>query len=97
MADDLNQGRNPGNQGDTKSSDTKNSEEQLRRELRRDPEFEMPDPEQVDRDIAKAEKTYKGDDKDKSEPEQGLLGGATAVSVRSPARRQPVGQRSAPA
>ena len=41
-------------------------EEQLRRELRRDPEFEMPDPEQVERDIAEAEKNYRKDDKDKN-------------------------------
>lgn len=61
MADDRNQNRKSGNQGDSQSSD-----EQLRRELRRDPEFEMPDPEQVERDIAEAEKTYRKDDKDKS-------------------------------
>jgi len=58
MADD----RNPkSNQGDSKTS-----EEQLRRELRRDPEFEMPDPEQVERDIEQAEKTYRKDEKGKN-------------------------------
>ena len=34
--------------------DTPTNEDELRRELRRDPEFEMPDPEQVDRDIDQA-------------------------------------------
>jgi hypothetical protein len=58
MADDRNQNRNQG--------DSQTSEEQLRRELRRDPEFEMPDPEQVERDIAEAEKNYRKDDKDKN-------------------------------
>lgn len=38
-------------------------DEKLKRELRRDPEFEMPDPEQVERDIEQAQKTYRPDDK----------------------------------
>ena len=61
MADDRKQpGRNPG--------DSPTNEDELRRELRRDPEFEMPDPEQVDRDIDQAEKRYKKDEKGKNAP-----------------------------
>jgi hypothetical protein len=58
MADNRDQNRNQG--------DSQTSEEQLRRELRRDPEFEMPDPEQVEQDIKEAEKVYRKDDKDKN-------------------------------
>lgn len=36
------------------------NDERIGKELRRDPEFEMPDPEQVKRDIDQAEKTYGG-------------------------------------
>jgi hypothetical protein len=59
MADDRKQ------QGSNRG-DSQTNEEQLRRELRRDPEFEMPDPEQVDRDIEQAEKTYRKDEKGKN-------------------------------
>ena len=52
MADERN--RNQQDQDD---------EERLRNELRRDPEFEMPDPDQVERDIERAEKDYRGDQK----------------------------------
>ena len=40
------------------------NDDRIRKELRRDPEFEMPDPEQVKRDIDQAEKTY-GDGREK--------------------------------
>jgi hypothetical protein len=40
----------------------------LCRELRGDPEFELPDPEQVDRDLDQAEKRYKKDEKGKNAP-----------------------------
>lgn len=62
MADDRNQKPNQ----DRTPADSQASEEQLRRELRRDPEFEMPDPEQVERDIQEAEKTYRPDEKGKN-------------------------------
>lgn len=58
MADDLKKDRN--------RADSQTNEDELRRELRRDPEFEMPDPEQVDRDIEQAEKTYRKDEKGKN-------------------------------
>jgi hypothetical protein len=40
-------------------------EDRLRRELRRDPEFEVPDPDQVKKDIESAEEEYAGDQKKK--------------------------------
>jgi hypothetical protein len=58
MADDRNQNRT--------GNDKQSAEERLKKELRRDPEFEMPDPQQVDRDIEQAEKTYRKDDKGKN-------------------------------
>ena len=53
---------------DIKRDSDKNlsDEDRLRKELRRDPEFEMPDPDQVERDIKEAEKVYGEDEKKKS-------------------------------
>ena len=53
---------------DVKRDSDKNlsDEDRLRKELRRDPEFEIPDPEQVERDIKEAEKVYGEDEKKKS-------------------------------
>jgi hypothetical protein len=34
----------------------------IREQLRRDPEFEMPDPDQVKKDIEQAEKVYREDE-----------------------------------
>ena len=51
---------------DIKRDSDKNlsDEDRLREELRRDPEFEMPDSDQVQRDIKAAEKVY-GEDETK--------------------------------
>ena len=53
---------------DIKRDSDKNlsDEDRLRKELRRDPEFEMPDPDQVERDIKEAEKVYGEDEKKKT-------------------------------
>jgi hypothetical protein len=53
---------------DIKRDSDKNlsDEDRLRKELRRDPEFEMPDPDQVERDIKDAEKVYGEDEKKKT-------------------------------
>ena len=53
---------------DVKRDSDKNlsDEDRLRKELRRDPEFEMPDPDQVERDIKEAEKVYGEDEKKKT-------------------------------
>ena len=59
MADDRKQ------QGGNRD-DSHVTEDELRREPGRDPEFEMPDPDQVDRDIDQAEKTHRKDEKDKN-------------------------------
>jgi hypothetical protein len=50
-------------QEDNMMGDTRNPQEEAdrrkRAEATRDPEFEMPDPEQVDRDIEQAERLYR--------------------------------------
>ena len=53
---------------DIKRDSDKNlsDEDRLRKELRRDPEFEMPDPDQVERNIKEAEKVYGEDEKKKT-------------------------------
>ena len=50
--------------GDTRSSMT-DEERRRRAESTHDPEFEMPDPEQVERDIEQAERLYREQDKNK--------------------------------
>ncbi|MBV8207083.1 MAG: hypothetical protein JO041_09845 [Acidobacteria bacterium] len=52
----------PEKQERVENRDSNKEDERLRRELRRDPEFEMPDPEQVDGEIKEAEKVYRKDD-----------------------------------
>ena len=50
--------------GDTRNSQS-DEERRKRAESTHDPEFEMPDPEQVDRDREQAERQYREDEKRK--------------------------------
>jgi len=50
--------------GDTRNT-VSDEERRKRAESTHDPEFEMPDPEQVDRDIEQAERMYREDQKKK--------------------------------
>jgi len=50
--------------GDTRNT-LSDEERRKRAESTHDPEFEMPDPEQVDRDIEQAERMYREDQKKK--------------------------------
>jgi len=55
----------PGNQENKKTTDQRNTEGVVppRKDPTRDPEFEIPDSEQVEEDVAEAEKTYRKDEK----------------------------------